>query len=308
MRYLRKFNEELSPYTYYKASKSLDSMGHKKRAEKLMDWYGETRRREELRAIENLKKELSNTPVFKMSTYKGNWDQRYSKFNREENPHFEGNFYLDVYFEYEWFFENEDVFDFMNDKGTIQFSFGISLFPADEETLNYLKENDFEMWRNKIYTNTLTIRLNDDNTPLNQEKSKTFWEESGDCGYWLFANRREAVKFKRFLIDSLNTDNNFHREFMRVKEAIKSTIDNYNNRDIYFLTRPNKNNENKEGYDSNGVPNEIPESDIKIDDRPGWSGIYYWSFGDKECPLKESDYQYFEKAVKKMSINNLHKD
>ena len=41
MKYLKKFNEELSPETLGRAAHKLSSMGHFKRSQKILDWSRE---------------------------------------------------------------------------------------------------------------------------------------------------------------------------------------------------------------------------------------------------------------------------
>ena len=99
----------------------------------------------------------------------------------------------------EYFMEYEQ-----DNKSTMQFSFGLSLFPADEETqLKFDKEEWENEWNNQIWPVIFTIRLNNDKTTLDQEKSAFFWEERED-GNFLFSSRSEAMKFKRYLIYSLS--------------------------------------------------------------------------------------------------------
>ena len=293
MKYLKKFNEELKPYTYRKAAAALKKMGHSRRASALTEWEEETKKREEIKARNELKAKLEKTPPFSMKFFRDKWNSSTRSRDFGQEPFFEGNFYIGGYFEEDWASDDESWEEYERDNtSTIQFSFGISIFPADEETqLRFEQEEWDNIWRNQAWPVNFTIRLNDGKTTLDQEKSETFWEERED-GVCLFSNRSEAMKFKRFLISSLSGgDDDFSKSFKDVKSFISNKIKSYNDKDNYYWTR----------VPSAGVPDHYEIKKIYNND-------YYWSFGDKECNLKESDYNYFEKAIKRMSLNNLYRD
>jgi hypothetical protein len=304
MKYLKKFNEELKPYTYRKAAAALKKMGHSRRASALTEWEEETRKREAIKARNKLKAKLEKTPPFSMKIFRDKWNSSTKSRDFSQDPYLEGNFYLGAYFEEEWAYDGEYFVEYEQDnKSTMQFSFGLSLFPADEETqLKFDKEEWEHEWNNQIWPVNFTIRLNNDRhghkTTLDQEKSALFWEERED-GTCLFSSRSEAMKFKRYLIYSLSgVDNDFSEAFSGVKSIISNVIKRYNDKDDFYWIRVPKN------VVGNGIVFDRDDYEIK----KIHNNDYYWPFGDKECNLKESDYNYFEKAIKRMSLNNLYRD
>lgn len=300
MKYLKRFNEELNSYTYTKAANALKKMGHDRRSSVLTKWGEETKKREKIKAANELRAKLEKTPPFSMKIFRDKWNSSTKSRDFSQDPYLEGNFYLGAYFEEDWAYDGEYFMEYEQDnKSTIQFSFGLSLFPADEETqLKFDKEEWENEWNNQIWPVNFTIRLNNDKTTLDQEKSAFFWEERED-GNFLFSSRSEAMKFKRYLIYSLSgVDNDFSEAFSGVKSIISNMIERYNDKDGYYLTRVPKN------VVGNGIV--FDRDDYEIIKKGNFE--YYWPFGDKECNLKESDYNYFEKAIKRMGLNNLYRD
>lgn len=81
-------------------------------------------------------------------------------------------------------------------------------------------------------------------------------------------------------------------------------IKRYNDKDDFYLTRVPKN------VVGNGIVFDRDDYEKSENSKIIKKGNfeYYWPFGDKECNLKESDYNYFEKAIKRMGLNNLYRD
>jgi len=309
MRHLKRFNEELEPSTYTRASKKLREMGHSNRAAQLDSWYIKRLKDEENKAIQRMRDTLSQTPPFRMKFFRDRWNN--GRVLAAE-PYFEGNFYLDLLYESDWMYDSEDFLEYeLDDKNQIQFPFSIGLMPADEETQEKFNGQEFEyVWRNMIWPIYLYIRLNDSKTTVKEGNSKVFWEERED-GTILFADRREAMKFKRLLFESINSDNQFGKQFKKVDRQIKEMIDKFESKDRYYWQKaPIKNGE----VDFEKIPNRNLEGDmIEIADSSD-IGIsynknkYYWYFGNKESNLKQIDMKQFENAIRKMSINSLYRD
>ena len=309
MRHLKRFNEELEPSTYTKASKKLREMGHSNRAAQLDSWSIKRRQDEENKAIQRMKDALSQTPSFRMKFFRDRWNN--GRVLATE-PYFEGNFYLDLLYESDWMYDSEDFLEYeLDDKNQIQFPFSVGLMPADEETQEKFNGQEFEyVWRNMIWPIYLYIRLNDSKTTVKEGNSKVFWEERED-GTILFADRREAMKFKRFLFESINSDNKFGKQFKEVDAQIKRMIDSFESKDRYYWQRaPMKNGQ----VDMERIPaRDIEGNVIEIVDGSD-IGIkygqdkYYWYFGNKESNLKQIDMKQFENAIRKMSINSLYRD
>lgn len=313
MKYLKRFNEELKPWTYTQASKKLRDIGHTSRASRLEEWADKRRKDEENKQLKAKLERLEKAPSFRMVFYHDKWNRELKKREYSQSPFLEGNFYLDAYFEIDWLWEGDDLFEYLHDRTTsLQFTLNIGIFPADEETQKKFDEvtkEDAVPYLGDVYQNTIwpinfTIRLNNDNTLIEQGKSSTYWEER-ESGNLLFSDRREAMKFKRLLVSSLNGgDNVFSKSFEDVRDFFKNLVSGYNNKDDVFYVNARSANKNREGYGPEGVPIEVSQDDIK----EKHSRILYWPYGDKECNIKESDYQYFEKSIRSMSVNNLYRD
>jgi hypothetical protein len=308
MKYLKRFNEELKPVTYRQASEKLKKIGHLSRASRLEEWADKRIKDEDNKQIKDKLDKLEKTPSFRMKFFIDEWNSQTRKKDYVETPFLEGNFYLDVYFEDSYIWDSEEIYHYIEDKtSTIQLTLSIGLFPSDKETQinfnNADEKYDLNIYKNTTWPIQFTIRLNDNGTLIEQEKSSTYWEER-DLGMALFSDRKEAMKFKRFLISSLNGNNHFKSAFNDIKETFEKIVKLYNDKDDMFYIPAKDSDKNKEGYTSYGVPVGVDHDNIK----EKYGRIYYWPYGEKECSLKESDYQYFEKAIKRMSINNLYRD
>ena len=309
MKHLKRFNEELQPYTYTQASKKLREIGHTNRASRLEEWAAKRRKDDENKAIQQMKEELSQTPSFRMKFFRDRWNN--GRVLATE-PYLEGNFYLDLLYESDWMSDSEDFYEYeLDDKSRIQFPFSVGLMPADEETQEKFNGQEFEyVWRNMIWPIYLYIRLNDNKTTVKEGNSKVFWEERED-GTILFADRREAMKFKRFLFESINSDNRFGKQFKEVDKHIKEMIVKFESKDRYYWQQaPMKNGqvdiEKLSERDIEGNVMEIVDgSDIGIS---YGKNKYYWYFGNKESNMKQIDMKQFENAIGKMSINSLYRD
>lgn len=306
MKHLKRFNEELEPYTYTQASKKLRDIGHSNRASRLEEWADKRRKDEEIKALREDRERLAKTPAFKMKLFSDKWNREKRQRDYADVPYLEGNFFIDIYYESDWMYDGEEYFEFeKDDKYQIQFPFSIGLMPADEETQEKFDKEKWEsVWRNKIWPVYFYIRLNDNKTNVKDGNSKVFWEERED-GTILFSDRREAIKFKRFVSESFNvsSDNQFGKACKDVENDIEKMIDKFNNREQYYLQQVKI---------LNGVPqyDDIPRD--PDGNMPEIKTIYnrehYWPFGNKESNLKQIDMKYFQNAIRRMSINSLYRD
>jgi hypothetical protein len=297
MKYLKRFNEELEPYTYRKASDKLRRMGHSSRADRLSDWSNKRQEDENIKFIQRKKSELSNTPSFHMKFFADSWPDHATE------PYFEGNFFVDFVFDYDTMINDEDILNFeMNDTATIQFPILIGLMPSDDETKNNLENSNIDVHREMIWPINFCIRLNS-NSKIEDKKSSIFWDESND-GVVIFSDRKEAFKFRKFLLESFNSDNRFGKMIKEIENFIKDHISKFESRDKYYWKSiPRINGV----YQYHNVPkNENGESEI-LTDKNGLE--YYWPFGDKkESNLRQIDMIYIKEALKKLPINNLYRD
>jgi len=121
MKYLKKFNEELKSSTYFRASKKLDKLGHKRRAGVLGDYAKSVQEKEEEAAWKNNIEKYSK------------WGKVKIGFYEEKERVFEGEFYPILDFNEDCAEEN---FLDVNRKGDFEFDieFSLGLIPVDEDT------------------------------------------------------------------------------------------------------------------------------------------------------------------------------
>jgi hypothetical protein len=306
MKYLKRFNEELQPWTYTQASKKLRDIGHTNRASRLEEWADKRRKDDEIKAARADKERLSKTPSFHLKIFKDRWDK--GRIHADE-PYLEGNFFIDIYYESDLFYDNEALYEFeISDKNQIQFPFAIGIMPADEETQEKFDKEKWEcVYRNKIWPVNLYISLNSNNTRIQDGNSKIFWEERED-GTVLFSDRKEAMRFKIFFLESFNSnsDNQFGEACRSVEKQIKDMIEQLDKKDNYYWQSiPMLNG--KPQYDK--VPRDLEGNLPEIKKLYGTNNNeYYFPFGNRESNLKQIDMKYFQDAIRRMSINSLYRD
>jgi hypothetical protein len=191
MKYLKRFNEELTPRVYMSAAKKLSAIGHNDRANALKDWAGETEKREE---IIKWKDRLQDYGLF--GTYKMNI------VNPETKEKLTADFYLDLSFDELAF---EDTFESAKGEGSdvedVGIPFFIGLIPTSEDTLRKCEEiMPCAEFGNGMYWGMI-LSLDFD-VKGNQVKFKSFVLDDYDeglSGNVSFADRVSAGKFKTLL-------------------------------------------------------------------------------------------------------------
>jgi hypothetical protein len=205
MKYLKKFNEELSPATYRKAAKSLTSLGHAKRAADINAWADLSKEREDARKEKAIIDLYSKHGVFKIDI----------------GTKVSGNFYLWLVFDESSNLENWEYWeeDGRFDGMSLWMIMDICLYPADEETLEKCKDIDFYPGR-PYYASNFQIKMSD---AVGVERGGTERDEDlpYESGQWElaltgkgnvsyiegneyninFANRIEANKFRKLVMD-----------------------------------------------------------------------------------------------------------
>ena len=201
MKYLRRFNEELKAQTYKNAANKLKQLGHVRRGADLEEW-GEVSKSKELERKRNAMIDMySKHGVFKID------------MKRTFNIDGLGNFYL--FFEFdknsnaeEWeYWQTENRFDGSN----LWILLDICLIPADDETFEVFNSY-LDNYSGPYYLSTLHIRLSDANNndmsydsgewelTLNRPNTDMYFIEGNEYKLVL-ANRSEAVKFRKLVID-----------------------------------------------------------------------------------------------------------
>lgn len=208
MRYLKRFNEELKPETYISAAKKLKGIGgHEKRAAGLEEWGNLEKQREEDRQIKAIVDRYSKHGPFRINIADCMADIRSKDFRMT------GDFYINMDFMQDAAAaEFDDWMDGYHGDNPLWIPFMIGLIPANEETLESMKRSGLEMWRNTCWTSNAGVFLSHS---VQEEGSyeegdwdlKTKRTDAG--GFYIeqhqydirFASRRDALKFKRLLVD-----------------------------------------------------------------------------------------------------------
>ncbi len=211
MKYLKRFNEELQPYTYRKAADKLTKMGHVRRGSELTKWADETQiKLDKQREIENYNR-LSKYPSFEMEIRKDRWNSSSKSRDFAQEPLIKGNFFIDISFEDDMF--NDQYSDWLDDKSYgLNIFFTVGIFPADDETRIKLKQIEDklsdEVYDSAYYPIWMGFKLsNPKDTKIDFPKSFIWDTRENDT--LLFSNRREALKFKRLLSDCFEGKNKF---------------------------------------------------------------------------------------------------
>lgn len=205
-----KLNEELKPSVYSSAATKLQQLGHKRRAAELQSWSTEQQEKQK-RAEELLRKtDISQFPPFKLQFYSNKWD---SKQNRNlQNLIVEGLFYLEPQFSSSWL--GDMMWDHESDQQGLCAYIEFGTTPADEETQQKWNEsikgtsieyNGLEH-QGICFTTRIAIPIFEANSFQISPTGKCYWEAI-ESEEFVFADRVEAIKFKKFLIEALEGKN-----------------------------------------------------------------------------------------------------
>lgn len=200
MKYLKKYNEELSPYVYKTTANKLREIGHNKRADKLDLWDDS----EQYKLTKKLTdKRLLNAS--KLGTY------RMKLLDKSGKVMTEGNFYVWFSIEPMGFDERYNVWRENGDSLELPIILGV--IPVDDDTINkcleFLDLDDFSY--KTYYSNWMYINLSKwydtDNTtdPILDPSGKLTFDTLSDYKA-IFSDRNSAVKFRNLLIGVLNGD------------------------------------------------------------------------------------------------------
>lgn len=206
MRYLKRFDEELKTQTYKSAAVGLNKLGHTKRASDLSAWAEVSKENEANRKMKEMVDMYSKHGVFRIDIggrVVGNFYLflEIDRYRNDENWHY-------------W--EQDGRFDGDN----LWMELDICLIAADEETfeectekLDYYKDRPY-------YASSLHIKIsdpvgterggteNDEDLPYGEGQWELTLNPRGKVAYMEgneyninFANRSEAMKFRKLIID-----------------------------------------------------------------------------------------------------------
>jgi hypothetical protein len=221
MRYIKSFNEELTPYVYRNAANLAKQYKQPKRAERFANWANELNNRENIKKTKENRERLSQYVSFD-----GHLSVGYS------DEDIVGKFYLDIWFDDDWF--GDIVYQSWGDGAFeygISLPFEIEIIAADEETQRKIDATEIEQNNGVIWPNRLEMNLS-----TYDQTTKEVNLRPGGYGYYPrdaedfhFLDRRNAVKFKKLLIDALDGKNSFgcsntYVKFDTLKDHIKTTL------------------------------------------------------------------------------------
>lgn len=227
MKYLKRFNEELKGSTFRSAATKLKQLGHIRRSQEIESHAIDVEEREERERIEQRTKWLKEQAPFRLQYYK-------TKYNSATKSHdkdllCEGNFYIEPSFDDGWF--SDSMYDYRSDGGRyglfMYFEFGTT--PADVETANTWKSIESklseEAYDGIYYGTRLGIQVIPEGHAVVSSNGKCYWD-SRDNDIFIFANRSEAMRFKKLLIEALEGKIEWGKNKWNVKGII-SCFDRY---------------------------------------------------------------------------------
>lgn len=227
MRYLKRFNEELKGSTFRSAATKLKQLGHIRRSQEIESHAKDVEEREEREKIEQRTKWLKEQAPFQLQYYK----TRYNSATKSHDSDLlcEGLFYIDPSFDNSWF--SDSVYDYISDNrqyGLFMF-FDFGTTPADVETERKWKEIESklseESYNGMYYGTRMGVNIIPEGSAAPVSNAKCYWE-SRDNDMFIFANRSEAMRFKKLLIEALEGKIKWGRNEWN-KDGIMSCFDRY---------------------------------------------------------------------------------
>lgn len=122
MKYLKRFNEELEPWTYRRAAIKLRKKGHEGRAKELEDWSRKRQADDDLINWEKRVNEMSKFGTFKLNVK-----------NPETGKKITGDFHLELIMDRDAFL---DSLDDMKSEGKGEFFLTVGIIPSTKELLD----------------------------------------------------------------------------------------------------------------------------------------------------------------------------
>lgn len=206
MRYLKRFDEELKPQTYTSAAAGLNKLGHTKRANDLDVWAEVSRENEANRKMDAMIDMYSKHGVFRIDIGGGRVVGNFYLFLEIDRNRNDENWH---------YWERDGRFDGDN----LWMELDICLIAADEDTfeectekLDYYKDRPY-------YASSLQIKISDpvgteqgterdEDLPYGEGQWELTLNRRGKVAYMEgneyninFANRSEAMKFRKLVID-----------------------------------------------------------------------------------------------------------
>ena len=204
MKYLKRFNEELKGSTFRSAATKLKQLGHIRRSQEIESHAIDVEEREEKARIEQRTQWLKEQGPFRLQYYKVSWNSATKSHNNDLLC--EGNFYIEPSFDGDWF--SDSGYDYRQEDRKyglfMYFEFGTT--PADVETATAWKEIESklseEAYDGMYYGTRMGIEIIPEGHAGVTSNGRCFWE-ARDNDQFIFANRSEAMRFKKLLIEAI---------------------------------------------------------------------------------------------------------
>jgi len=194
MKYLKRFNEELNPFTYRKAANKLRKKGHVKRADDLDSWSQEMDTKLSLKKWEDQVEKMKEFGTYKLEI-------------EVSGEKIVGDFYLELVPDRDAF---TDSLQYLRDDG-IYFWFGIIIIPTTKELLdkciNFLPENDFGNGGFWGMSFTIFVKYDPDTTGLKVENFYLDNYDTSVSGDVSIKDRKSANRFRKLIIDIFGDKN-----------------------------------------------------------------------------------------------------
>jgi hypothetical protein len=191
MRYLVKFNEELTSGVYKRAAEKLNSLGHKRRSSEISDWSKKVKAKENYKNWKNLVNKFSKYGKVKAKIK-----------NKKDDSVIETYFYIYLHLDYDVLSNN-----FYSDPGDVtEITIFVSLIPTDDE--------DYELFM-KVYNQFIftgiyfqfKYEIEDDGTHW-ISNNYDFGYNNGDYSVTL-ADRPSAGRLKLLLVKIFDEESDY---------------------------------------------------------------------------------------------------
>lgn len=328
------FNEKLRSSTYHSAASKLTNLGHERRGAEMSKWGDIVSNREkEERSRERLMYVKKFDP-FEMTIYKCRWDRDTRTVIEEYLV--DGLFYIEPAFPYDWF--SDMVYDWRNDGAySLWLPIELGITPANQETASKMEEIENqlsdEVWDSIFWPTRIMIEV--------IEKDSDTVTENGGCNVEsreseiaVFNNRKDVIRFKKLLTDSIEGKNTFgqnqwypkgissafERFFELERRYGKGRIDK--GQELLYDAKwyePSYNNESKKVSitwftEKRGYKKEDVQKISKLKEGETWYSEDHDVTAvkcddvEKILPIKESDVSKIANSIRRMSVNKLYRN
>jgi hypothetical protein len=179
MKYLKRFNEELNPSTYRRASKKLLDKGHLRRAEELKKWSNVVEDVDKKKRWSEAVNDFSKFGTYQIDVKYGNLE-------------FTGDFHLCLVLDRDAFADN-----FLPGDEGGSFWISIICIPIDEEMYNKCISNGLDMYNGGFWSGSIFINF----TVGDEIEIRGFELGDYDDASMVISNRKSANTFRKLLID-----------------------------------------------------------------------------------------------------------